>query len=77
MQVILHIGVHCTDEDRLIGSLMRNEKLLEEHGTAVPHPNTYRSLLRETLFRMASTEPKPDARDIFLNDILAAWIANG
>ena len=70
MQVILHIGVHCTDEDRLIGSLMRNEKLLEQNGTAVPNPNSYRNLLRETLFRMAKSAPKPDAREIFLNDVL-------
>lgn len=70
MQVVLHIGVHCTDEDRLIGSLMRNEKMLSEHGTAVPNPADYRNLLRETLYKMAKSEPRSDAREIFLNEAL-------
>ena len=70
MQVVLHIGVHCTDEDRLIGSILRNEKLLAECGTRVPMPGSYRNLLRETFLAMTKGKPRADAREVFLDELL-------
>ena len=70
MQVILHIGAHCTDEDLLIRTLLKNQDMLAARGTAVPAPNMYRKLLRETLLAMANGQPRPGARELFLDQVL-------
>jgi len=70
MQVILHIGAHCTDDDLLIKTLLKNKDMLAELGTAVPSPSTYRKLLREALLAMANGQPRPGARELFLDQIL-------
>ncbi|MDG2340673.1 MAG: hypothetical protein P8L32_05690 [Paracoccaceae bacterium] len=70
MQVILHIGAHCTDDDLLIGTLRKNKDMLAMLGTDVPAPSSYRKLLREALLAMANGSPKPGARELFLDQIL-------
>lgn len=49
MKIILHAGAHVTDEDRLVTCLLKNTKLLEEVGTSVPDPDSYRLNLRDTI----------------------------
>lgn len=70
MQVVLHIGAHCTDEDLLIGTLLKNRAELEARGTAVPKPGTYRKMLREALLAMANGQYRDGARQMFLDQIL-------
>ncbi len=70
MQVILHIGAHCTDDNLLIGTLRKNTDMLAERGTAVPAPSKYRKLLHEALLAMPQGAPKPGARDMFLEMVL-------
>lgn len=70
MQVILHIGAHCTDEDRLLNTLLRNAPMLAEHGTSVPKPASYRKLLREVLMSLTVAPPTAEARDMFLARVL-------
>ena len=70
MQVILHIGAHCTDEDLLIKTLLKNEPALTDQGTAAPSPSLYRKLLREALLAMTNGQPRPGARDLFLDQVL-------
>nr|WP_309503787.1 hypothetical protein [uncultured Roseovarius sp.] len=49
MQVIIHAGAHITDEDKLIKCLTGNQAMLAERGIQVPHPTSYRRLLRDIL----------------------------
>ena len=70
MQVILHTGVHCTDEERLIKCLLRNGDLFSKSGIAVPGPSRYRNLLRDTLGKMNETPLSRDAREVLLDAIL-------
>lgn len=70
MQIAFHIGANCTDEDRLLKSLLRNGDALMQRGIAVPGPSRYRSLIRETLAALAGTLPSPDARDAVLDKII-------
>ncbi len=70
MQVILHIGVHCTDEDRLLKGLLRNGDQLRHRGVAVPGPSRYRNLLSELLNELNESAPTPEARDVVLDAIL-------
>ena len=44
MQIAFHVGAHCTDEDQLLKSLLKNPKILQDHGVAVPGPSKYRKL---------------------------------
>jgi len=52
MQIVLHTGVHFTDEERLIKSLLKNKAKFGELGISVPGPSTYRKLLRDTADRI-------------------------
>ena len=47
MQVAVHLGFHCTDDERLLRCLLRNAAVLEAAGVAVPQPQAYRPALRE------------------------------
>lgn len=70
MDIAFHIGANCTDEERLLKSLLKNSKALNEQGIVAPLPNKYRRLLRETMHACVSAPPKPDTRDILLDAIL-------
>ena len=52
MQIVYHLGVHFTDEERLLKCLLKNKGVLAEEGTAVPGPGKYRKLLRQTSFNL-------------------------
>ena len=70
MQLILHAGVHATDEDRLIKCLLKNTGALSGLGVAVPGPSRYRRMIRDMLHAMAEGDLLPDARDVLLDAIL-------
>lgn len=70
MQIAFHIGANCTDEDRLLKSILKNANTLLQSGTAVPGPSRYRSLIRETIQGLAGSAPAPDTREILLDTII-------
>ncbi len=70
MQVVLHAGAHCTDEDRILKCLLKNRGEFAEIGTAVPPPGRYRRLLRKTVQALEKSDPAPDARDLLIESIL-------
>lgn len=70
MQIAFHIGANCTDEDRLLKSILKNANTLLQHGTAVPGPSRYRSLIRETIQGLGGSDPAPDTREILLDAII-------
>ena len=45
MQILFHLGAHCTDDGLLIRSILRNRAKLAEEGISVPGPGRYRELL--------------------------------
>lgn len=70
MQVILHAGAHCTDDDRLLKCLLKNKDAFRKEGIGVPGPSRYRRLLRDTLNALNKAAPEPDAREVVLDAIL-------
>ncbi|QFT64251.1 hypothetical protein SAMN05421853_102357 [Roseivivax halotolerans] len=70
MQVILHSGVHFTDEGRFLKAMQRNAPLLREVGVAIPGPSRYRTLLSEAAHRLAGGTPAPEAREVLLDGLL-------
>jgi hypothetical protein len=47
MEIIFHLGAHCTDDGLLIRSILKNRAKLAEEGIGVPGPSRYRELLGE------------------------------
>ena len=58
MQVVFHLGAPCTDDDRLIKSLLKNREALAKDGVAVPTPALYREVIKDTL-RALDGAPAP------------------
>jgi hypothetical protein len=70
MEIVYHIGANCTDEDRLLKSLLRNIGVLSSDGVKVPGPSNYRRLIRETIQGLDGAPPSPQTRSILLDAIL-------
>lgn len=66
MQVVYHLGVHATDEDRLIRSLLKTREELAARGVSVPAPNRYRALIRQVLAPLKGEPAPPDAQQSLL-----------
>lgn len=49
MEIALHFGAHCTDEDRLLKTLQANAALLKAEGTVIPPSGKARPALRKSL----------------------------
>lgn len=72
MQVVLHAGVHGTDDDRLVSSLIKNRDQLAQHGTDVPSPGAYRKLIRVALRNADITGVDEMTRDALMAAIAPA-----
>ncbi len=70
MQIVYHIGANCTDQDRLLKSVLKNAATFAEQGVKVPGPGKYRRLIRESIQSLQGRTPPPDSRDILMDAIL-------
>lgn len=70
MRLILHTGVHYTEQDRLEQSLLRNADALAAKNVAMPHPESFRGLMRDTLNAMHRAPISADAGDVLIDAIL-------
>jgi len=70
MEIAFHIGANCTDEDRLLKSLLKNVSSFGDAGIKVPGPSKYRRLIRETVQNLKGARPAPETRGILLDEIL-------
>ena len=72
MKIALHLGVHCTDEDRLLNCLLKNTDKLSEEGIVVPEAGRYRPVIREALQALkddaASAEMQQTLLDAMTDD---------
>lgn len=72
MQIAFHIGANCTDNDRLLKSVLKNADTLAAQGIKAPGPSKYRKLIRETIQALDGGQPSPNARQILLDEIVNA-----
>jgi hypothetical protein len=70
MQIVFHIGAHCTDEGQIQACLARNRKLLASEGIIVPNPGQWRPILRETIDMLQGLPANRDVQEIMLDSIL-------
>ena len=67
MQIAYHLGVHGTDEDRLIRALLKNRGTLAAKGIAVPSPRLYRQLLPKVAKTLRGAAAGPDTQQVILD----------
>ncbi|HMO08672.1 MAG TPA: hypothetical protein PKD10_13650 [Paracoccaceae bacterium] len=70
MRIVYHLGVHCTDDERLLRTLLRNRGALSAEGIAVPGPTRYRTLLRDTAKQLRGQPASRDTQAMILDQIM-------
>lgn len=70
MKIVYHLGVHCTDDERLLRCLLRNRGVLAAQGIVVPGPARYRTLLRDTAMQLRGRAAQRDAQALILDQIM-------
>jgi len=70
MQVAIHLGVHCTDEDRLLKTLLQNKGMLAKDGISVPGPGRYRKSVVREAQRLRGIATNHDSRDLLIETII-------
>lgn len=69
MNIVFHLGVHCTDGGLLIRSLLQNRAALAEDGISVPGPLRYRELLGDTSTDLRGDPAPPETEALILQMI--------
>jgi hypothetical protein len=69
MDIALHLGVHCTDDERLIRALMKNRDRLAAEGIALPPSRSYRQMLPKLVRSLRGGAAGADAQEM-LRDAL-------
>lgn len=67
MRIVFHLGVHCTDDGRLIRSVLRSRTAFLDQPLHVPGPRSYRSLLRETLGILNGAPASDEVQSLLLD----------
>lgn len=70
MRIAYHLGVHCTDNDRLVSTLARNQAVLTHEGICVPPPARYRTLIRDTAISLKGRVATPETQALVLDQML-------
>jgi hypothetical protein len=70
MRIVYHLGVHCTDDERLVKCLLVNRAALAGEGIIVPGPARYRTLLRDTAASLQGRTASADTQQLILDEIL-------
>lgn len=70
MQIVFHIGAHCTDEGQILSCLLRNRATLAEEGIIVVHPGRFRPVIRETLGVLQGEPATPEVQELLLDSML-------
>ncbi|UWP89903.1 hypothetical protein K3X13_04195 [Aliiroseovarius crassostreae] len=66
MKISFHIGAHCTDEEQLLRSLLRNSGVLAREGICVPGPSRYRGVLADVLNKLQGAKADLDTQEMLI-----------
>lgn len=64
MEIALHLGVHCTDDERLLRALMKNRSRLTDDGLALPSPRAYRVMLPKLVRSLRGSPAGADVQEM-------------
>ncbi|MDA5094214.1 hypothetical protein O2N63_08940 [Aliiroseovarius sp. KMU-50] len=66
MKISFQIGSHCTDDDQLLRSLLKNAGVLAQEGVCVPGPNRYRRMLADVLNKLDGEKADLDTQEMLI-----------
>lgn len=69
MEILFHLGAHCTDDGLLIRSILRNRAGLAVQGILVPGPGRYRELLGSVSTTLRGNTASTDTEAMLLETI--------
>jgi len=69
MQIVFHLGAHCTDGGLLLRSILRNRARLAKEGILVPGPMRYRELIGEHSTRLRGAPAEAETEALILDAI--------
>jgi len=72
MQMVFHMGVHSTDGDRMLKTLLNNRSALQKVGTEIVTPNSHRGMFDEALKSLNGGTATPEMEQIMLDAMLAS-----
>jgi hypothetical protein len=70
MQIAIHLGVHCTDDDRVLKTLLNNKGVLSKECISIPGPGRYRNQLMKVVQKLKGAEASADTCDMLLDEIV-------
>ena len=70
MQVAIHLGAHCTDEDRLLKTLLQNKGRFAKDCISVPGPGRYRITMVRAAQKLRGAQASGESRDVLLDTIV-------
>ncbi len=70
MEIAIHLGAHCTDDEALVRCLLKNRGPLSQHGISVPGPARYRTLLRDAAAQLGGAVASADSAQLLLDEIV-------
>jgi hypothetical protein len=70
MQIVYHLGAHCTDEDRLVRGLLKNRATLLDMGIVVPTPRQYRQILPRMAKSLKGGPASPEIQEVILDAVM-------
>ncbi|MXQ06776.1 hypothetical protein GQ651_02840 [Alphaproteobacteria bacterium GH1-50] len=69
MQILFHLGAHCTDDGLLIRSILRNRARLAEEGIVVPGPGRYRELIGDVSTKLRGAPASAETETLLIETI--------
>ncbi|MFZ1725579.1 MAG: hypothetical protein WBO29_15960 [Albidovulum sp.] len=70
MQIVYHLGAHCTDEDRLVRSLLKDRGNLAPRGIIVPAPRLYRQILPKVAQSLTNGPANAETQKVILDAVM-------
>ena len=70
MQVAIHLGAHCTDEDRLLKTLLQNKGRFAKDCISIPGPGRYRMTMVRAAQKLRGAQASGDSREVLLDMIV-------
>lgn len=71
MNILFHLGLHCTDDGLLLRSILQNRARLSEFGVSVPGPLTYRELFGDASTSLRGAAASSDMETALIGTIAA------
>lgn len=70
MQIVFHIGAHCTDDGHILSCLAKNKGQLADEGILIADPDRFRPVIRDTLNILQGERASQETQNQILHAVL-------